>query len=208
MAFADRYAFLSRDLAAVDRSATPHVVFSGHRPMYASSTVGEASYGNRFVANNASFNWASRGTTTTYSKRADGWAGGLVFDTVGFHHTHTYRTVAFTTRTEARVARACGDANKTTSMRTVGLAATEQDLNVSWCVQAMAEALEPLFQQHGVASPASLHNLCACSACSPPGCCRVRLAWFGLVWRVGSCCCLCRVLAVQDSGFGCGPPPN
>ena len=54
----EQYAFLARDLAAVDRAVTPHVVFTGHRPMYASSTVGEASYGNRFVAPNARFNWA------------------------------------------------------------------------------------------------------------------------------------------------------
>ena len=54
----EQYAFLVRDLAAVNRTVTPHVVFTGHRPMYASTTVGEIPYGGRYVASNASFNWA------------------------------------------------------------------------------------------------------------------------------------------------------
>ena len=54
----EQYAFLCRDLARVNRSNTPHVVFTGHRPMYGSTSVGEFSYGGRYVRANASFNWA------------------------------------------------------------------------------------------------------------------------------------------------------
>ena len=55
----EQYAFLRRDLASVNRTATPHVVFTGHRPMYSSSTVGELGRGDgKYVAANASFNWA------------------------------------------------------------------------------------------------------------------------------------------------------
>lgn len=54
----EQYAFIIRDLSLVNHSITPHVVFTGHRPMYGSTSVGEESYGGRYVAANASFNWA------------------------------------------------------------------------------------------------------------------------------------------------------
>ena len=52
-----QHAWLQRDLAAVNRSATPFLVFSGHRPMYGSTTVGENAPGKWHVAPNSSFNW-------------------------------------------------------------------------------------------------------------------------------------------------------
>ena len=53
-----QYAFISRDLARVNRTATPHVVFTGHRPMYDETTVRDMPHGGRYVAGNANFNWA------------------------------------------------------------------------------------------------------------------------------------------------------
>ena len=53
----EQHAWLLRDLAAVNRSATPFVVFTGHRPMYGSMTVGENAPGQWHVAPNAPFNW-------------------------------------------------------------------------------------------------------------------------------------------------------
>lgn len=53
----EQHAFLLRDLASVNRSQTPFIVFTGHRPMYGSTTVGENAPGHWHVASNASFNW-------------------------------------------------------------------------------------------------------------------------------------------------------
>jgi hypothetical protein len=52
-----QHAFLVRDLSAVDRLRTPFVVFSGHRPMYSSVTVGENAPSPFHVVGNASYNW-------------------------------------------------------------------------------------------------------------------------------------------------------
>eukprot|EP00698_Gefionella_okellyi_P012731 TRINITY_DN3448_c0_g1_i1.p1 TRINITY_DN3448_c0_g1~~TRINITY_DN3448_c0_g1_i1.p1 ORF type:complete len:576 (+),score=64.75 TRINITY_DN3448_c0_g1_i1:121-1728(+) len=45
-----QYAFITRDLAAVNRSQTPWVIFSGHRPMYISSTNRDPKGGDQTVA--------------------------------------------------------------------------------------------------------------------------------------------------------------
>ena len=53
----EQYAFLVRDLSAVNRSATPFIIFSGHRPMYGSMTVGEHAPGKWQVLPKSPFNW-------------------------------------------------------------------------------------------------------------------------------------------------------
>jgi len=45
-----QYKYLSNDLAKVDRSKTPWVIFSGHRPMYISSTNNDEPYGDQPIA--------------------------------------------------------------------------------------------------------------------------------------------------------------
>lgn len=56
-----QHAWLLRDLRAVDRKVTPFLVFSGHRPMYSSTTVGENAPHPYHVAGNASYNWQMGG---------------------------------------------------------------------------------------------------------------------------------------------------
>lgn len=53
----EQHAFLLRDLSSVNRSATPIIIFTGHRPMYGAMTVGENAPGQWHVASNSPFNW-------------------------------------------------------------------------------------------------------------------------------------------------------